>query len=47
MQFNEFLQLVKVIRMLYGTEIAADVFAKNISKYYNLNYHEFVKSEKD
>ena len=37
MPFVEFLQLVKVVKMLYGREQAVDLFQKNYRKYYNLN----------
>jgi hypothetical protein len=37
MTFLEFLQLVKVVRMLYGRDVAERFFTKNINKYYNLN----------
>lgn len=33
MQFNEFLQLTKVIRMLYGHEFALKFFENNIHQY--------------
>lgn len=37
MQFSEFLDLVKVLKMLYGTQIAEKFFTKNISLYYDLD----------
>lgn len=37
MNFDDFLGLCKVIRMLYGTEFAIKFFEKNIDLYYNLD----------
>jgi len=37
MTFTEFLSLVKVLKMLYGTQIAEKVFTENIELYYNLD----------
>lgn len=45
MNFNEFLSLIKVIRMLYGRDFAEIVFAKNIDQYYDLNSEELTKSQ--
>jgi len=39
MSFSEFLDLVKVLRMLFGRDIADQYFTKNIDLYYNLNYN--------
>lgn len=33
----EFLELVKVVKMLYGRDIAEKVFTKNISTFYNID----------
>lgn len=46
MLFTEFLALVKVIRMLYGLQIADEFFKKNIDRYYDLSYDELSKSIK-
>jgi len=46
MQFTEFLQLTKVLKMLYGREIAEKFFAKNISLYYDLNNESLSKIKK-
>lgn len=35
--FNEFLDLVKVIKMLYGRDIATRFFENYIKKWYNVN----------
>jgi len=43
MPFAEFLGLIKVVRMLYGRDFAAKVFAKNVGKYYDLNSEELTK----
>lgn len=37
MPFAEFLEFVKIIKMLYGKDQARDLFMKNYRKYYNLN----------
>lgn len=37
MQFTEFLQLVKVIKMLYGRQFAEKFFTNNISLFYDLD----------
>lgn len=42
MSFEEFLDLVKVIKMLYGRNIACEVFEKNYQKYYNLKNASFL-----
>ena len=43
MSFNEFLNLVKVIKMLYGREISSKVLEKNLHKYYNLSSESLKK----
>lgn len=43
MPFNEFLDLVKVLKMLYGSEIAKNFFTKNVNKYYNLDSESILK----
>lgn len=45
MPFNEFLDLVKVMKMLYGREIAEKFFAKNIQLYYNLDSASISKTK--
>lgn len=37
MLFSNFLDLIKVLKMLYGRNVAEEVFAKNIDLYYDLN----------
>jgi hypothetical protein len=37
MKYSDFLDTVKVLKMLYGREIAEKFFTKNASMYYNLN----------
>lgn len=37
MNFLEFLQLVKVTKMLYGRDVAINLLEKNLHKYYNLD----------
>lgn len=37
----EFLQLIKVVKMLYGRDTAEKVFTKNINMYYNLDSTSF------
>jgi len=47
MQFSDFLSLVKVIRMLYGVEIATLYFEKNKGKFdtlFSFDYNEITKS---
>lgn len=42
MPFEEFLLLVKVLKLLYGGQIAATFFEKNIDLYYDLDYNTFI-----
>jgi len=37
MKYQDFLDTVKVLKMLYGREIAEKFFAKNAKLYYNLD----------
>lgn len=37
MKFDEFLNLVKTVKILYGREHAHSLFIKNYKKFYNLN----------
>lgn len=37
MKYSEFLDTVKVLRMLYGRHIAEQYFKKNVGQFYNLN----------
>lgn len=37
LSFAIFLDFIKVLRMLYGKQIALDVFDKNIELYYDVN----------
>lgn len=46
MTFLEFLQLTKVIRMLYGKELAVVFFEKSIDKFYGLSKNELNESIK-
>ena len=43
LSFTEFLDLVKVLKMLYGREIAERVFTENLSRVYNINNASFLK----
>lgn len=43
MTFTEFLQLVKVLKMLYGRNVAEMFFTKNISLYYDLDNESLLK----
>lgn len=43
MSFLEFLQLVKVFKMIYGRDIAQNILEKNLHKYYNLNSESLQK----
>lgn len=43
MNFNDFLNLTKVIRMLYGTTVAGKFFEDNINKFYNLTLNDLTK----
>lgn len=36
MSFDEFLNFIKVVKMLYGRQVACEIFEKNYKKYYNL-----------
>lgn len=46
MPFNDFLSLVKVIKMLYGSHIATIFFEKNIENYYKLILDDLNTSKK-
>lgn len=37
MSFTEFLNFVKVVKMLYGRDVACNILEKNLHKYYNLD----------
>lgn len=37
MSFDEFLNLVKTVKILYGREVAHSLFQKNYKQFYNLN----------
>lgn len=37
MKYTEFLETVKVLKMLYGREIAEKVFTNNVGKWYNID----------
>lgn len=43
MSFDEFLNLTKVIRMLYGTGIAGKFFELNIGSFYHLSLDDLTK----
>ena len=45
MRFDEFLSLVKVIKMLYGSHIATIFFEKNIGNYYKLTLDDLNTSK--
>lgn len=45
MPFDEFLHLVRTIKILYGREVAQDLFQKNYRLYYNLNDMFLLPSE--
>lgn len=37
LSFEEFLSLVKVVKMLYGREVAERLFTKKIKEWYNID----------
>lgn len=37
MSYLEFLETIKVFKMLYGREVAENILTKNIHKWYNLD----------
>jgi len=37
MSFTEFLQLTKVLRMIYGRTVSQKFFEKNVGMYYDLD----------
>lgn len=43
MSFMEFLEFVKVVKMLYGRDFAEKLFTKNISSYYNISSESLSK----
>lgn len=45
MTYLEFLQTIKVLKMLFGREVAEKVFTKNINSYYNLNSENLLNCE--
>jgi len=45
--FTEFLDLVKVLKMLYGSAVADKFFTKNIGLYYDLDSESLTKITKD
>lgn len=46
MSFDEFLHTVRVIKMLYGREVAEKFFTKNLPLWYNLDSASLIKFEK-
>lgn len=40
MTFSDFMQLVKVLRMLYGINLATLYFEKNIVNFYHFNEND-------
>lgn len=42
---QEFLELVKVVKMLYGREIAEKLFTKNLKVFYNVDSESLIKLE--
>ena len=47
MTFTEFLDLIKVIKMLYGGTVAKITFEKNIDTFYDLDSASLLKTAKD
>jgi len=45
MTFEEFLNLTKVIRMLYGKEIAVNFFENNIDRFYKLQLKNLLDAD--
>lgn len=43
LNFDEFLSLVKVLKMLYGREIAEKCFTNGLSQLYNIDSASFSK----
>lgn len=47
MTYLEFLQTVKVLKMLYGREIAEKFFTENIIAWYNIDNASFLNVKKE
>lgn len=45
--FIEFLELVKVIKMLYGRDIAEKFFTYNIKRWYNVDSASMINSKNE
>lgn len=43
MTYTEFLNTIKVIKMLYGRDVAEKVFTTNVDKWYNLDSASLLK----
>lgn len=46
MTYDEFLNTCKILKMLYGREVAEKFLTKNIHKYYNLNSESLIDIRK-
>lgn len=44
MNYSDFLNTTKVLRMLYGLEVSTAFFEKNIGSFYNLNAEDLAKT---
>lgn len=42
---HEFLELVKVVKMLYGRDVAEKLFTKNIETFYNVNSASIINTQ--
>lgn len=47
MNYIEFLQTTKVLKMLYGAQIAQKFFEQNIGSWYNVANASFLKTERN
>lgn len=47
MTYLEFLQTVKVLKMLYGAQIAQKFFEENIGSWYNVTNASFLNAERN
>ena len=45
---TEWLQIIKVVRMLYGVEVAKQLFEASVNKYLDIsNYSDIIKLPRD
>lgn len=45
---TEWLQIIKVVRMLYGVEVAQQLFEASVNKYLDMsNYRDIIKLPRD